>query len=204
MYEQDFVVPVENRLLLTRCDYDRFDSDPPCMTLELYDTTLRGDAWDRRCVLELPEGISPYPPKVLPKSFCPCISKSFHRRPEDRILLINTWGERAIVVSVSTLLHFSKPGRFVTWDEWKKYTWIADLRQTNILNRSRIFFSGSGFMRYGPHPKDQLLRVTVTSFLPSIEEKPSPTIGSAHDGEHMPILMTARERERLISMLGRG
>ena len=37
----------------------------------------------------------------------------------------------------------------------------------------------------------------MTSFLPSIEEKPSLAISSAHDGrgEHMPLLVAARKRE---------
>ena len=36
----------------------------------------------------------------------------------------------------------------------------------------------------------------MTSFLPSVEEKPSPAIGSAPDGrvEHMPLLVAAKKR----------
>ena len=101
------------------------------------------------------------------------------------------------MVFVSTLLHLSKPGRFVAWNEWNKYTWIGDSQESATLPFPGTFVSSSGFLRHGPHPdEDQLLRVTVTSFLPSAEEKPSPAIGSAPDGrgEYMPLPVTAKKR----------
>ena len=170
--------------------------------MELYNTTLGGDAWANRCAFALPESGRIHLPDGFPNGFCPYTSPTFYKRPEDRILLIfhesDLTGIRAIVVFVSTLLHFSKPRRFVAWDEWKKYTWIADLQESAALFSPRTFSSGSRFLCHRPHPnEEQLLRVTVTSFLPLIEEKPSPAIGPAHNGrgEQMPLFVAARKRE---------
>ena len=203
IHDRELIILVENwQLLLTRCAFDTAGSASPRTTLEMYNPTLSDDAWADRCVFALPEGGRLYLPEIFPNSFCPCPSPTFYKRPEDRVLLIfhesDPIGVTAIVVSVSTLMHFFKPRRFVAWDEWEKYTWAANPQESPALLSPPRFVSSSGFLRHRPHPyDDQLLRVTVTTFIPSIEEKPSPAIGSARDGqgEHMPFLVDARTRE---------
>jgi len=66
-----------------------------------------------------------------------------------------------------------------------------------MLLSPQTFISSSRFLHHKPHPDEhQLLRVTVTSFLPSIEEKSSPATGSTHDGrgEHVPLLVAATKK----------
>jgi len=200
-HEQQFVALDEEWLLLTRRDFGAVGSAPQRTTIELCNTTLGDDIWANRCTFAFPESGCIYLPVSFPNSFCPCPSPTFCKRPEDRILLIlhqsDLTGTTGIVVFVSTLLHFFKPRRFVAWDEWKKYTWIADPRESAMLRSSRTFFSSSGFLHHRPHPDDdQILRVTMTSLSPSIEENPSPYIGSTRNdwGEHIPVPVAARKR----------
>jgi hypothetical protein len=173
------------------------------MTLELYDTTLGDNARNGRCSFALPEGSRTHLPEVFSSRFCSHRTSTFYKRPEDRILLIfhgsGPTGITLIVIFISTLLHFSKPGRLISWDEWKKYTWIADPQESAMLLSPRGFISSSRFLHHKPHPDEHhLLRVTVTSFLPSIEEKPSPTTttGSVRDGwgERVPLLVAATKK----------
>ena len=170
------------------------------MTLELYDTTLGNDARDSRCIFALPEGSRVHPPEVFPTTLCPTPSSTFHKRPEDRVLLIfhasGRTGITLTVVFVSTLLYFSKPGRFVKWDEWEKYTWVIGPEESATLHSLQTFISSSGYLHYRPGGR-QRLRVTITSFLPSTEAKNLPTMDPAYDGrsEHIPLPMTASMRE---------
>jgi len=187
-------------LLLTHCDSET-PGVAPRTTLELYDTTLGDNAPNGRCTFALPEGSRVHLPEIFSSRFYSHRSSSFYKRPEDRILLIfhgsGPTGVTSIVVFIRTLLNFSTPGRFVIWDEWKKYTWIADPQESAMLLSPQTFISSSGFLHHKPHPNEhQLLRVAVTSFLPSIEEKSSPATGSVHDGrgERVPLLVAATKK----------
>jgi len=68
-----------------------------------------------------------------------------------------------------------------------------------MLLSPQTFITSSRLLHHKPHPDEhQLLRVTVTSFLPSIEEKssPGPATGSVHDGrgERVPLLVAATKK----------
>lgn len=160
--------------------------------------TLGDGARDGRCAFALPESNRIHMPEVFLS--CPSPSSTFYKRPEDRILLIfhasGRTGIMLIVVFVSTLLHFAKPGRSVRWDEWEKYTWIIGPEESARLYTPRTSISSSGYLHCRAGGR-QRLRITITSFLPSTEEKCLPATGPAHDsrGEYMPLQITASMKE---------
>ena len=121
---------------------------------------------------------------------------TFYTRPEDRILTVyvkDGYFTRvaSIVVFVSTLLRLAQSRCFVGWQEWKQYAWVADHQEADDLFNRGSFISSSRIIHFSAPPK----ALEVTTFRPSIIERPLYTSGNASDdsGRAEPRRLTGRK-----------
>ena len=188
-----FVFPTEGRLLLAACNRSQGSPDS-CAVLELYDTSPTGDPGKLQCMFTLPSRLSGRNfVKVYSGSAYRYNPSTFYARPEDRILTTfveetsQQYGHQyrhitLVVVFISTLLHLSESRRFIGWQEWKQYAWVANHREANGLLESGAITSNSRIINFSLLPKQPgLVTLEVTAFRPSIIERPLYTSGSAPD-----------------------
>ena len=110
---------------------------------------------------------------------------TFYTLPEDRILTIfveetlepyqpqHPSHITLIVTFVSTLLHLSKSRRFIGWEEWKKYAWVADRQEADDLFNYGAFISSSRIVHFSVPPRQSgVMTLEVTAFRPSMIERP--------------------------------
>jgi len=122
---------------------------------------------------------------------------TFYTRPEDRILTIFVEETQEpysyqypshitlIVVFVSTLLRLSESRRFIGWQEWKQYAWVADHQEADDLFNYGAFISSSRIIHFSIPLKQQgVMTLEVTTFRPSIIEHPLYMSGGASDGSY--------------------
>lgn len=119
---------------------------------------------------------------------------TFYTRPEDRILTIFVEESQEpysqqypshitlIVVLVSTLLRLSESRRFIGWQEWKQYAWVADHQEADDLFNYGAFISSSRIIHFNIPPQQRgVMTLEVTTFRPSMIEQPFYMSDSASD-----------------------
>lgn len=174
---------MEERLLLAACDRSRDTADPN-LALELYDTSSSGDPGKPLCMFSLPNWLNDRSPvEVYSGDSYHYNPSTFYTRPEDRILTIFVEETQEsyrypsditmIVVFVSTLLCFSETRRFVAWEEWARYAWVADHREADDLFNYGAFISSSRIIHLNlPVTQRGVRTLEVATFRPSMTERP--------------------------------
>lgn len=178
-------------------DQSRASTDSSAV-LELYDTSS-DDPGKVQCVFALPrrlDGRSSV--EIYSGDSYHYNPSTFHTRPEDRILTIFVEESQEpysyqypshitlIVVFVSTLLHLSESRRFIGWQEWKKYAWVADHQEAENLFNFGAFISSSRIIHFGiPLNRQGVMTLEVTTFRPSMIEHPLyMSDGASHDAHY--------------------
>lgn len=188
-----FLFPTEGRLLLVAYDRSQPGTDSSAV-LELYDTSS-ADPGKLQCTYSLPRRLNGHSSvEVYSGDSYHYNPSTFYTRPEDRILTIfveetqESYSDQypshitLIVVFVSTLLRLSKSRRFVGWQEWKQYAWVADHQEADDLFNYGAFISSSRIIHFGVPLKQQgVMTLEVTTFRPSQIEQAFYISGDASD-----------------------
>lgn len=188
-----FLFPAEGRLLLAAYDRSQASTDPSAV-LELYNTSS-ADPGKPRCVFALPRRLNGHSSvEIYSGDSYHYNPSTFYTRPEDRILTIFVEETQEpdsyqhpnhitlIVVFVSTLLRLSESHRFVRWQEWKQYAWVADRQEAGELFNHGAFISSSRIIHFNVPLKQQgVMMLEVTTFRPSVIERPFYISGGACD-----------------------
>ena len=184
---------------MAACNLSHANTDSHAV-LELYDTSPAGEPGTLQCKFTLPSrdkcrsSVEVYSGDSYHYS-----PSTFSTRPEDRILTIFVEETpepldahpsyiTLIVVFVSTLLRLSESCNLVTWEEWKKYAWVADHQEADELFHFGAFISSSRIIHFGVPKKQQgVMTLEVTAFRPSLVERllhvPGDTTDGPCDGE---------------------
>ena len=193
-------------MLLAACDRSQGNTDSHAV-LELYDTSSAGDPGKVQCIFALPSRLNGRSSvEVYSGDSYHYNPSTFYTRPEDRILTIFVEENpepyqyqypshiTLIVVFVSTLLRLSESRRFIAWEEWKQYAWMADHQEADDLFNYGAFISSSRIIHFRVPLKQQgVMTLEVTTFRPSMIERPFYTSGGASDNSY-----NAEEPRRLV------
>lgn len=154
--------------------------------LELYDTSSAGSPGELQCMFALPSNLNGRNSvEIYSGDSYHYNPSTFYTRPEDRILTIfvEEISEpyqlqypshiTLIVTFVSTLLRLSKSRRFIGWEEWKRYAWVADHQEADDLFNFGAFISSSRIVHFSVPPRQRgVMTLEVTAFRPSMIEQP--------------------------------
>ena len=182
-------------MLLAACDRSR-SSVASNAVLELYDTSPAGDPGRLQCKFSLPNKLNGRSSvEVYSGDSYHYNHSTFYTRPEDRILTVFVEENQApyqyqypshitlIVVFVSTLLRLSETRRVVAWEDWKRYAWVADHQEADDLFNYGAFISSSRIIHFSvPVEQRRVMTLEVTTFRPSITERPFYASDGAPDG----------------------
>jgi len=162
--------------------------------LEFYDTSS-ADPGKLQCTFALPRRLGDRSSvEIYSGDSYHYNPSTFYTRPEDRILTIFVEETQEpqthqypthitlIVVFVSTLLRLSESRRFIGWQEWKQYAWVADRQEADDLFKYGAFISSSRIIHFNVPLKQQgVMALEVTTFRPSMIEQPFYTSASTSD-----------------------
>ena len=180
-------------MLLASYGGDQTSADSSAV-LELYDTSS-ADPGKLRCMFALPRRLGDRSSvEIYSGDSYHYNPSTFYTRPEDRILTIFVEETQEpqtyqypthitlIVVFVSTLLRLSESRRFIGWQEWKKYAWVADHQEAEDLFHYGAFISSSRIIHFSIPLKERgVMTLEVTAFRPSMVEHPFYTSGGGSD-----------------------
>ena len=190
--------PYGGRLLLAACNLS-YSSTYSQAVLELYDTSPAGEPGKLQCEFTLPSRHKCRSSvEVYSGDSYHYIPSTLSTRPEDCILTIfveetpepldvHPSDITLIVVFVSTLLRLSESCNVVTWEEWKKYAWVADHQEADELFHFGAFISSSRIIHFDVPKKQQgVMTLEVTPFRPSLVKRllhvPDDTSDGSCDG----------------------